>query len=262
MQTMKFKRGFVREDGLVFWGYSKGIERWMSNDAYQIKKLKRAACKKADYEANREEILAKQKIYREANLEKISAAQKARYEANREKRLAAQSIYRKVNKEKLAKAAKAYRLANIEKRAAADKAYYEANRDNVLAQSKAYRDANREKIAAWSRAYYLANKDKSYAAGSRRRALKKGLTPKGVNLKLIQTFYDQAARLTRAWSAPHIDPKFRVSFEVDHIIPLIKQGLHEASNLQVIPARLNARKNDKLNYPMPSGYSNALQFSY
>jgi|GEM_PF-1409412 len=243
MQTMKFKRGFVREDGLVFWKRKRGVEKWVTPEDFQAKQ----AASRAYREANKEKRAASGRAYRAANKEKIAASAKAYCEAN---------------KEKVAEKRKAYYQANKDKCAKATKAWYLANKDRHFNLMKAWFAANQDRMTEWKKAYYEANKDKFCAKGARRRALQNGQTPSDANQSLIQTFYDQAVRLTKAWSAPHIDRKFRVAFAVDHIVPLSRGGLHEASNLQVIPAKLNARKKDKLNYLMPSGYSNALQFSY
>ena len=243
MQTMKITRGFVREDGLVFLRRKRGVEVWVTAEAFQAKQ----AASKAYREANKEKRAASGRAYRAANKEKIAASTKA---------------YCETNKEKIAAKRKAYYQANKDKCSKATKAWYQANKSRQSELTKRWFAANQDRMTEWKKAYYEANKDKFFEKGARRRALKNGQTPSNANRTLIQTFYDQAVRLTKAWSAPHIDRKFRVSFAVDHIIPLSKGGLHEAFNLQVIPTKLNARKKDKLNYPMPLGYSNALQFSY
>ena len=152
-----------------------------------------------------------------------------------------------------------YYASNKERIRAIERACYYKNKAKRLRYKSEYDRKNADKIAAYSKSYIKLNYQKLLANNARRRAMKKGQTPENANKKLIETFYDQATRLSRAWSAPHIEPRFRVAFAVDHIVPLSRGGLHEPSNLQVIPASLNARKNDKLNYPMPSGYANAVQ---
>ena len=63
---------------------------------------------------SKEENLAYNKAYREANREEILAKKKTYYEANKEEILASNKAYKEANKEKL----KAYREANKEKYAA------------------------------------------------------------------------------------------------------------------------------------------------
>ena len=72
---------------------------------------KRAAYKKAYYEANREKLAAYQKAYYEANREKVAAQKKAYYEANREKIFAQRKAFRE---------AKHKALETLEKPDAAD----------------------------------------------------------------------------------------------------------------------------------------------
>jgi len=184
------------------------------------------------------------------------------FQAKQDASKAYREAYCEANREKVAATHKAYYQANKDKHSKLMKAWYQANKSRQAELTKRWLEANQDRMTKWKKAYYEANKDKFCEKGARRRALQNGQTPSNANQALIQTFYDQAVRLTKAWSAPHIDRKFRVAFAVDHIVPLSRGGLHEASNLQVIPAKLNARKKDKLNYPMPLGYANSLQFSY
>jgi hypothetical protein len=74
--------------------------------------------------ANRDKILAQDKVYREGNHDKLSAQEK---------------VYREANKDKLSAREKVYREANKDNISARDKARYEANRDRILAQQKIYR---------------------------------------------------------------------------------------------------------------------------
>jgi 5-methylcytosine-specific restriction endonuclease McrA len=58
-----------------------------------------------------------------------------------------------------------------------------------------------------------------------------------LNQKLIiETIYLQRIRLEKRLGIP---------FHVDHVIPISKGGLHIPSNLQVLPAKLNLKKNSK-----------------
>jgi hypothetical protein len=73
---------------------------------------------------------------------------------------------------------------------------------------------------------------------SKRRAAEKNNTPDLThNQKLIiETIYLQRIRLEK---------RFGIQFHVDHVIPISKGGLHIPSNLQVLPAKLNLKKNSK-----------------
>jgi hypothetical protein len=170
---------------------------------------KRRAWKKAYYEANKKETLAKKKAY---------------YEANKEEKIAKAKAYRKANKkETLAKA----------------KAYYEANKEEILAQKKAYRKANKKKIAATRKAYQQANTEKFALRSAKRKALKLKQIP--VHLrdcphekKRLVEIYKLRKILSEATGVQH---------HVDHMWPIADGGPHWSGNLQVIPAEENMRKN-------------------
>jgi len=64
------------------------------------------------------------------------------------------------------------------------------------------------------------------------RARKKNAIPTDADLILIKKIYE---------SAPE-------GYQIDHIIPLSKGGLHHQDNLQYLPSKENQIKNNKLNY--------------
>lgn len=65
----------------------------------------------------------------------------------------------------------------------------------------------------------------------------KNLMPDNADKKAIQKFYDEAKRLTIETS---------VKYEVDHIKPISKGGLHHQDNLRVITFTENRKKGNKL----------------
>ena len=89
------------------------------------------SCRKEHYEANHEEILAKNKEHYEANREEKLAKNKEHYEANREEILAKQKEHYEANREEIR---------------TKKKEHYEANREEILAKQKEYYEANREEI--------------------------------------------------------------------------------------------------------------------
>ena len=63
--------------------------------------------------------------------------------------------------------------------------------------------------------------------------------------QLMKQFYKYRIRLQN---------KLNIKFEVDHIVPLSLGGLHNPSNLQVVPKIWNAKKGDKnTNRWLPNG---------
>ena len=58
---------------------------------------------------------------------------------------------------------------------------------------------------------------------------------------IVSSIYGQAQRVSKCLG---------VTMHVDHILPLSKGGVHEASNLQIIPKTINLRKSDKLDFQL------------
>jgi hypothetical protein len=131
--------------------------------------------------------------------------------------------------------------ANRDKRLANDKARREANIDLFLARERASKARRLPQKLASVKAWQKSNPDKVRALASKRRAfirerLPGWLTPE--DFKAIEAFYTQAAQLQRDAGIEH---------HVDHILPLkgrYVSGLHVPSNLQVLTAQANLKKNN------------------
>lgn len=138
------------------------------------------------------------------------------------------------------------------------KAKNQVNRDGRLAKAKewrethsetakngvlAWREANKERYANYFVEYAKANRGKVNAKWMKREAAKKSRTPSWLSDDehwMIEQVYDIAAIRTKMLG---------ISFHVDHIIPLqgkTVSGLHVPWNLQVISAKQNQMKSNKL----------------
>jgi hypothetical protein len=124
-----------------------------------------------------------------------------------------------------------------------DKHYHSLNRDDRLIQMQEYQMTNKDKIASRKRSYQKNNKDKINAIEAKRRASKLQATPHWLtedDLEQIKNFYSEA-QLNQALNG--------IEYHVDHIVPLQGEnvcGLHVPWNLQVIPAKENMRKSNRL----------------
>jgi len=78
--------------------------------------------------------------------------------------------------------------------------------------------------------YLRKRQDRRNEANAKYRATKYAQTPQDVDRKAIQEFYANC-------------PK---GYEVDHIIPISKGGLHHIDNLQYLTVTENRRKNNKI----------------
>jgi len=126
---------------------------------------------------------------------------------------------------------RAWREANRESIRARQRALRKANHERVREVHLSWREANREKLRERSRAYGAANPDKRAASQSKRRALKRNAT---VPLTLEEEARERAIYAESARNE---------GWEVDHIKPLAKGGLHHPDNLVAIPGTLNRQKN-------------------
>ena len=86
----------------------------------------------------------------------------------------------------------------------------------------------------------------NYHTSKRRARIKKASTKLTfAEEQLINQYYKHSTRLKN---------KLGIEFHVDHIVPLSIGGLHHPSNLQVVPARWNMRKNNtNTNLWLPNG---------
>jgi hypothetical protein len=151
------------------------------------------------------------------------------------------------------KNANALRKYKIDRYAKNSISIREQSRVSRLKNIDRYREKGRESSRLWRKKnptkykenlvnWIKENPDKykliTAKGNSKRRAAEKNNTPDLThNQKLIiETIYLQRLRLEK---------KFGIQFHVDHVIPISKGGLHIPSNLQVLPAKLNLKKNSK-----------------
>lgn len=127
----------------------------------------------------------------------------------------------------------------------------EANKDQYNAVRRgsvgvARRQKHAESIANGLRRYRQANKPKIAALRAKGRAAKKLATPSWANRAYIALFYE---------FANHESDRLGQSVHVDHIVPLQNQfvcGLHCEHNLQLLTARDNKRKGNRVWPDMPT----------
>ena len=170
----------------------------------------------------------KKKLYCEMNPDKIR--QKA---AN----------YYKLNAEVIkAKVANNYNL-NKDKLLEYQKLYSALNKVKIATRSKKYREENSKYFTEYYRNYYYSNTSEFLARNNKRRAQKLKATPPWLTpeqLEQIKELYT-CAQMFKLYTGEE--------YHVDHIVPLQGEnvcGLHVPWNLQVIPAKENLSKSNKL----------------
>lgn len=135
------------------------------------------------------------------------------------------AAYHAANRERERERARQYRTDNAERAAESVRKYQSVNRDRVLAVAAVWREKNVGRL----RAYVAA-----------RRACRIQRTPSWADRDAIRAIYAECQRISEATGILH---------HVDHIIPLKGKnvcGLHVETNLQILTASENSRKNNKL----------------
>jgi hypothetical protein len=136
-----------------------------------------------------------------------------------------------------------YRIQNKEKLVVKSKIYRETNKEKENARCRDYNKKNKSRLAIYQKDYQQRNKAKICAISSKRRAAKLNATPKWLTkeqLQEIEDFYIIAAAF-KLYTGQE--------YQVDHISPLQSDkvcGLHVPWNLQILTAKENISKSNKL----------------
>jgi hypothetical protein len=129
------------------------------------------------------------------------------------------------------------RQNNKEKYAEQDHKTYLKRKDRKSETNALHHLKNKDIILERKRKYRKENPDIINAQTAKRRArIKNAITP-DTDFEAIKKLYKEAKILKEQTGIPH---------EVDHIIPLSKDGLHHQDNLQVLTESENRRKYNKL----------------
>lgn len=158
------------------------------------------------------------------NRQKKQEYKKVNYENNKEEIKSKRRAYYVEHKEEICERKKDYRLSNLASISARNAEWRKNNSESL-----------KEKKAAWQR----NNKGLVCATRARRRLNEKRATPEWANLDEIKRVYKEAEKMREAGNDVH----------VDHIIPIrsdVVCGLHVHWNLQIIEARKNRAKGNRL----------------
>ena len=140
---------------------------------------------------------------------------------------------------------KKYYLKNKEKVLLAHKVWAKSNLEKRRIQAKNWAEKNREKLVAAVVRYQKKYPARVNAMTAAYEAQKIKAMPSWANKFFMEEAYDLAQRRTRVVG---------FKWQVDHIVPLrskIVCGLHVHNNLQVIPAKANVMKGNRIWQHMP-----------
>jgi hypothetical protein len=131
---------------------------------------------------------------------------------------------------------------NTERHREYSKKYTTENRGAILERTKKWAAANRELVRSIKKQWKLRNPEAAAEYKNRRRS-REGVAQTSKEQKAImRCVYKTMKRVSDCTGVP---------FHVDHIVPISRGGLHAPSNLQVIPAKWNLVKTNKLNVEIP-----------
>jgi hypothetical protein len=219
-----------------------------------LNKEKRAATNRVYYDANKDKISEKAKEHYLDNREVIIARTKQYADANREKCKEQSKLYYKENNDNWVN----YRDNNKERIKENKRIRRETKLEHDLAVAAEYRKHNQDILASKAREHYVINADKCrkrlsdyrknnpekfLALVNKRRATKLNATPEwltSADFAEIEELY-LCARMFKLYTGE--------DYHVDHIVPLQGKnvcGLHVPWNLQVIPAKENLSKSNKI----------------
>lgn len=151
--------------------------------------------------------------------------------------------YRKANQHRISKYGKNYYESNKDAITERTQSYYETNKNKIADRHKIYQEINKVVLNVYYKNYREVYKDKRAALQSKRRAIKLNASPNWLtrqDLEQIAELYE-IAKAFKLYTGQE--------YHVDHIVPLQGEnvcGLHVPWNLQVIPAKENLSKSNKL----------------
>jgi hypothetical protein len=194
---------------------------------------------KEAYSENRDVALARSKKYREANRDHYLEYSKNYYANNKDIFIE----YARLNSDKIKLKSKLYRENNIENVLEYELKYREDNREILAEKARNYYSLNRDNCLARLNEYRKNNPEKFTALNAKRRAAKLNATPEWLTKEQLQEIEELflCAKMFKLYTGEE--------YHVDHIIPLQGNnvcGLHVPWNLQVIPAKDNLTKSNKI----------------
>lgn len=172
------------------------------------------------------------------------------YESHREQEMAKRAAIREQHRLAIAEAQRRYVAANRDKVRASNRAYRAADPERARAKDRAYAAANRVRRAEKQREWRQANPDaySEWAAANRELIWQRNQRRRARELNAFVENVDRAAVFRRDLGICQIcnEPIGANRWHIDHVIPLIRGGLHCYANVQLSHARCNLSKGTRM----------------
>lgn len=191
---------------------------------------KRAECKSCrsiEYNKNKENILSKNKVYRDKNKEEISERRKASRTERKEELSVKKREYYQKNKTRMLEVNRLSRLKNKEKIAEYDKLRYKRDKEKIQTRQK-----------SWDKT------EKGIICKKRNKANRRLREGDKISSKDTQLFLKQSNNKCY-WCDTVINTKNSKSYHLDHYIPLAKGGENSIQNIVLSCPSCNLSKGAK-----------------
>lgn len=178
-------------------------------------------------------------IYRIENVETVRKTKKATYSKRDEYYRSKSRLWREANHEKHLNNVRSWKTNNRDK----ELKYRADNADRIREHNRIWAQNNQELRREYGRRYRAGNPEKRSSLQANRRAAAVRSVPAWFSEWDI--FVIQEAHAL----AEQRGAETEIKWHVDHMIPLQASeacGLHCADNIQVIPAQMNVRKQNKM----------------
>lgn len=201
------------------------------------------AYRRAWYQANKADVLARVKARAIAKREEIRVYKKEYWARNKPALHAKQRTYYVANKAMISAKFKDRYAANPEPLKAKSKSYRRTHPEQTSAVQRTWREANRARLALvkkkWRRADCLANPEKYREKQGRRKALKR-------NSEVGKVDFKKVLRDSKGLCGICGKPLDLFGIDFDHVIPLARGGAHVTANIQATHSRCNRSKGAKV----------------
>ena len=185
-------------------------------------------CRKLEYVRTRDKVLSYQKEYTKNNKDRISEYQKKYRDNNKETLSEKSANYYQNNKERIKQKSLNYYYNNLNSRKEAMRLWSHSHQEHLKDYNRQYRENNRESIRVVQQRYVL-----------KKRGVTIGYVPNNVK-EILRELQEDSCGIcnTLVYELDVVN--------LDHIIPISRNGVHSMDNLQYTHESCNKQKGGKL----------------